>query len=294
MKPETEDQRPGTCVLPFTKVQGLGNHFVLVWEPQVGTLDWGRLASEVCRHHFAVGADGLLVVSPSTVAHLRMRYHDPDGSEDMCGNGLRCVAKWASLRGYAPAEMVVEALSGLRRCVVLGTGEVCTEMGEPSLKTSRLPAIAPVDHLLDYPVEVNGRTYSITGVSFGTTHAVVIGQDRNGPHWAEDSAALEVHRVFPDKTTVDWVEVVARDHILMRAWERRLGETLACGTGACASTVATVLRGLTDRRVRVEMEGGSLLVEWREDNLVTATGDADIVYEGTYRPERWLAEPTGS
>jgi len=288
MEPQATEPRRGTSVLPFTKVQGLGNHFVLVWEPEVGTRDWGQLALDVCRHHFAVGADGLLVASPSAVAHVRMRYYDPDGTEDMCGNGLRCVAKWASLRGHAAPEMTVETLAGLRRCVVLGTGEVCAEMGEPVLDTSRLPAIAPVDRLLDYPVEVNGRTYPITGVSLGTTHVVIIGQDRSGPPWAEDSAALEVHPMFPDKTTVDWVEVAASDHILVRPWERRLGETLACGTGACASTVATVLHGLTDRRVRVEMKGGSLLVEWREDNHVTATGRAEIVYQGTYYPEPWL------
>jgi diaminopimelate epimerase len=126
----------------------------------------------------------------------------------------------------------------------------------------------------------------VTGVSFGTTHIVTIGQGREGPHWDADSAALEVHPMFPDKTTVDWVEVVSRDRILMRPWERRLGETLACGTGACASAVATALHGLTDRRVLVEMKGGELLVEWGEDNRVIATGAAQIVYEGTYYEAR--------
>jgi diaminopimelate epimerase len=229
-----------------------------------------------------VGADGLLVASPSSVADVRMRYFDPDGSEDMCGNGLRCVARWAHARGLAPAALRVETLSGIRECEVLATGEVQTEMGEPVFQTERLPAIAPVDRLIGYPVEVNGRTYPVTGVSFGTTHAVILGHDREGLHWDADSAALEVHPMFPDKTSVDWVEVVSRDHLLMRPWERRLGETLACGTGACASAVAAAVHGLTDRRVRVEMKGGTLLVEWRDDNRVLATGGAELVYAGTY------------
>lgn len=268
--------------VPFTKLQALGNHFALVYSPEARPFDPGVLAPALCRHHFAVGADGLLVTSPSDVADVRMRYYDPDGSEDMCGNGLRCVARWAFERGVAPAEMRVETLSGVRECTVLGPEEVRAEMGAPILDTERLPALASADRLLDHPVEVNGRAYPITGVSFGTTHAVIIGHGREGPHWAEDSAALEVHPMFPDKTTVDWVEVVARDHLLMRPWERRLGETLACGTGACASVVATALHGLTDRTVLVEMKGGKLLVEWRDDDRVTATGAARIVYQGVY------------
>ena len=280
--PVTCNLEPEIAALPFTKVQGLGNHFVLVWEPAAGLRDWGPVAIEVCPHHFASGADGLLVVSSSEVADVRMRYFDPDGTEDMCGNGLRCVARWSHVCGRAPAQMTVETLAGARRCEVLESGEVRAEMGEPILVTSRLPAVAPVDQLFDYPVAVHGRTYPITGISFGTTHAVIIGQGRGGPHWAEDSAALEVHALFPDRTTIDWVEVVSREHVLMRPWERRLGETLACGTGACASAVATALHGLTERRVRVEMRGGSLLVEWRDDNQVVATGRADIVYTGTY------------
>jgi diaminopimelate epimerase len=272
----------GPEVLPFTKVQALGNHFVLVWGPDAPGEDPHALAREVCPHHFAVGADGLLVVSPSTTADVRMRYFDPDGSEDMCGNGLRCVAKWSHLRGLAPSSMVAETLSGLRRCQILDDGRVRAEMGQPILETSRLPATAPVERLVDYPIEVSGRTYAVTGVSFGTTHAVIIGHDRFAPEWAEDSGAIEVHPLFPEKTTVDWVEVVGRDHIRMRPWERRLGETLACGTGACASVVATALHGMTDRTVRVEMRGGKLEVEWGEDNHVLATGRADIVYEGTY------------
>jgi diaminopimelate epimerase len=272
--------------IPFTKLQALGNHFALVHEPAAPAFDPSALAISICRHHFGVGADGLLVVSPSDAADVRMGYFDPDGSEDMCGNGLRCVARLAFERGLAPREMKVETLSGIRECAVLDGGEVRAEMGEPIFETERLPGIAPADRLLDYPVEVNGRTYPVTGVSFGTTHAVIIGHGREGPHWAEDSAALEAHPMFPDKTTVDWVEIVSRDHILMRPWERRLGETLACGTGACSSAVATALHDLTDRRVLVEMRGGKLLVEWRDDNRAIATGAAKIVYEGTYYEAR--------
>ncbi len=272
--------------VPFTKLHGLGNHFVLVWEPEVGNPDWSDLALRICRHHFAVGADGLLVVSSSRDADVRMRYFDPDGTEDMCGNGLRCVAKWAWARQIAPADMRVATIAGLRRCTVLEDGRVRAEMGEPIFETGKLPAIAPTERLLDYPLTVNGREYAVTGVSFGTTHAVIVGHDRESPHWAEDSAAIERHEMFPEQTTVDWVEVVSRDHILMRPWERRLGETLACGTGACSSVVAAALHDLTDRRVTVEMKGGSLLVEWRDDNQVIATGDAQIVYHGTYYGER--------
>jgi len=268
--------------VPLTKLQGLGNHFVLIHEAATGPLDWPDLAPRICAHHFGVGADGLLVASPSESADVRMRYFDPDGSEDMCGNGLRCVVRWAHAAEIAPREMLVETLAGLRRCEVLSDGNVRAEMGEPIFETECLPAVAGEGRLMDYPVTVNGRTYPITGLSFGTTHAVIIGHDRNHDHWDEDSAALEVHEMFPDRTTVDWVEVVSRDHILMRPWERRLGETLACGTGACSSAVATALHDLTDRAVRVGMNGGELLVQWRDDNQVIATGGAEIVYHGTY------------
>ncbi len=218
--------------VPFTKLQGLGNNFVLIHEAATGPLDWPGLAPRICAHHFGVGADGLLVASPSENADVRMRYFDPDGSEDMCGNGLRCVVRWSHATGVAPHQMIVETIAGLRRCEVLEGGTVRAEMGEPILKTDLLPAIADPDRLFDHPVTVNGRTYPVTGLSFGTTHAVIIGHDRGHEHWDEDSAALEVHEMFPARTTVDWVEVVSRDHILMRPWERRLGETLACGTGA--------------------------------------------------------------
>lgn len=275
-----------TMGIPFYKLHGLGNHFVLIWEPDVPDRDWSSLARRISRHHFGVGSDGLLVVSPSENADVRMRYYDPEGMEDMCGNGLRCVARWADLRQVATADMRVATMAGLRRCTVLEDGRVRAEMGEPILETEKLPAIAPNDRLVDYPVSVNGREYPITGVSFGTTHAVIIGHDRQTPHWADDSAAIERHQTFPEQTTVDWVEVVSRDRILMRPWERRLGETLACGTGACSAVVATALQDLTDRRVLVEMKGGSLLVEWREDNQVIATGNAVFVYEGTYLDER--------
>ena len=268
--------------VPFTKLQGLGNHFALIHEDAVGPRDWSGLAPHICEHHFGAGADGLLVASSSTKADVRMRYYDPDGSEDMCGNGLRCVVRWSHAAGVAPRGMLVETLAGLRDCEVLADGKVRAEMGEPIFETDLLPAIADADRLVDYPVTVNGRAYPVTGLSFGTTHAVIIGHDRNHEHWDADSAAIEVHPIFPERTTVDWVEVVSRDHILMRPWERRLGETLACGTGACSSAVATALHGLTGRVVRVEMKGGELLVEWRDDNQVIATGGAEIVYEGTY------------
>ncbi|MGQ9731018.1 MAG: diaminopimelate epimerase [Candidatus Zipacnadales bacterium] len=268
--------------IPFTKLQGLGNHFALVYEPDVLDIDPPSLAISLCRHHFAVGADGLLVVSPSRLADIRMRYFDPDGTEDMCGNGLRCVARWAHQVGLVPSRMIVETLAGLRRCEVLESGMIRAEMGEPILETAALPALAPAERLIDYPIEVNGRVYAVTGVSFGTTHAIIIGHDRFHIHWEEDSAALERHPLFPERTTVDWVEVVSRDHILMRPWERHLGETLACATGACSSVVASVLHDLTDRRVLVEMQGGTLEVEWLPDNNVIVTGAADTVYTGVY------------
>ena len=271
--------------LPFTKLQGLGNNFALVHAAETGEHDWPALAPSLCARHFGIGADGLLVVSDSSRADVRMRYFDPDGSEDMCGNGLRCVARWSHAAGVAPRGMLVETLSGVRRCEVLDDGRVRAEMGRPLLATGDLPAEAPVERLLDYPVTVNGRTYAVTGVSFGTTHAVIIGHDRNHEHWDEDSGAIEVHQTFPEKTTVDWVEVVSRDHVLMRPWERRLGETLACGTGACASTVATVLHDVTDRTVLVEMKGGDLCVEWRDDEEVVVVGGAEIVYEGTFEEQ---------
>jgi len=270
-------------LLPFTKVQGLGNHFVLV-EEQQGPCDWGALAQDISRHHLAVGADGVLVVGPSAVADLRMRYFDPDGTEDMCGNGLRCVTHYAFTRGLAPARMTVETIAGVRACEVLESGRVRTAMGHPQREPASLPAaVEGLSDLTDYPVEVLGRTFRLTCVSMGTPHAVIFADEElDDPRWPAWSEALERHPLFPARITVDWVRVLSRSRVRTRPWERHLGETLACGTGASATAVAGVLHGLTDRVVDVEMRGGTLRIEWPEGQQVGAVGEAAIVYTGAY------------
>jgi len=270
-------------LLPFTKVQGLGNHFALI-EERHGPCDWSALAKDLSRDHFAVGADGVLVVGPSEIADLRMHYFDPEGTDDMCGNGLRCVALYAFRHGLTPARMTVETIAGVRACEVLDSGLIRTAMGEPRRDPASLPAaVEGLRDLTDYPLEVLGRTFLLTCISNGTPHAVILADEElDDPRWEAWSEVIERHPLFPERTTVDWVRVLSRDRVRMRPWERHLGETFACGTGAAAAAVACILHGLTDRVVDVQMKGGTLRIEWPEGQEVSAVGEAAIVYTGTY------------
>jgi diaminopimelate epimerase len=257
-------------MLPFIKVEGLGNHFVLVDERAVGPRDWPAVAREVCPRGTAVGADGLLATAePSDPsATVRMRMFNPDGSEDMCGNGLRCVALVeAERRGIRSGrEFIVETLAGLRSASVTDAGEgtttVRTSLGLPVLRPSEFPALVEGESALERLLAVAGEELVVSLVSMGTPHCVIFGDPPDERRFADLSPKIEVSHLFPAGISIMWATVEGCCGLRMRIWERAVGETEACGTGACAAAVAGVLTGRVRVPVAVSMPGGTLAVDW--------------------------------
>ncbi|GIV20003.1 MAG: diaminopimelate epimerase [Armatimonadota bacterium] len=271
-------------VLPFSKMQGVGNDFVVVAEEAVRSFSLPELARQLCVRRFAIGADGLLVVGRGERHAVRMRMFNPDGSEDMCGNGLRCVAKWAVLHGLVNrTRFVVESIDGDKPVELLSDGRVRVELGEPHLEPEQVPVLAEVAPVMNLPVETPGGVVSVTSLSTGSTHSVVFVDSLPADErFLRDSPAIENHPSFPQRTSVLWAVVESPSRLRMRIWERGVGETLACGTGACAAAVAAQLHGMAGDSVEVYSPGGVLHVQWRPGSPVILTGAAELVYEGRY------------
>lgn len=270
--------------LPFVKMQGAGNDFVVVYEGDVRSLSLPELARRVCRRRFAVGADGLLVVGRGKRHPVRMRMFNPDGTEDMCGNGLRCVARWAALRGWVQSEhFTIETIGGEREVRLLPDGRVEVDLGLPRFEPSEVPVIASHAPVLNLSVELPGKVVQLSALSTGSTHAVVF-VDRlpDDETFMRDSPLIENHPLFPQRTSVMWTVVEGESRLRMRIWERGAGETLACGTGACAAAIVAQLQGLAGESVEVRSAGGVLHVRWSPNSPVWLTGDAQAVYEGCY------------
>jgi diaminopimelate epimerase len=270
--------------IPFSKMHGAGNDFVVVAEEVVSTYSLPDLARRLCQRRFAIGADGLLVVGRGRRQAVRMRMFNPDGSEDMCGNGLRCVAKWAARHGLATNNhFVIETLDGEKQAELLRDGRVRVELGEPYFDPERIPVLAENAPVIDLPVQLPDGVVKVTALSTGSTHSVIF-VDRlpEDDRFLHDSPLIENHALFPQRTSVLWVVVESPLRLRMRIWERGAGETLSCGTGACAAAIAAQLHGLTGRSVEVHSMGGVLQVEWQPGSPVYLTGAADLVYEGEY------------
>ncbi|PTX50341.1 diaminopimelate epimerase [Melghirimyces profundicolus] len=276
----------------FTKMHGLGNDFVVVSAPHLPE-GAGEIARQVCDRHFGVGADGLVYLLPSEKGDFRMRILNTDGSEaEQCGNAVRCVAKYYFERiSGARRELSVETGAGLQR-VWLKTEarqvkEVRVDMGEPVLESRRIPVDVAEDRVVNHPVEAGGEHFRFTAVSMGNPHAVLFVDDAAEYPVERIGPLLEAHPLFPNKTNVEFVTVRSEDELDMRVWERGVGQTLACGTGACASAVAAALNGKTGRTVLVHLKGGDLKIEWNEtDNRVYMTGPAETVFEGDWTGNR--------
>ena len=275
----------------FFKMQGLGNDYVYIdcingKEP----IDIKNLTNRLSNRHFGVGSDGLILLCKSKVADLKMRMFNSDGSEaQMCGNGIRCAAKLAYELGLICEEITtIETLSGIKTLKLnIVNGKVKTvevDMGAPILEATKIPVSSSAkieDKKVKAEVKVKNKKIELTCVSMGNPHAVTFVNDIKNFKVAEYGPILENADIFPEKANIEFVEVVDKNNIKMRVWERGAGETLACGTGACASTVACILNGLTDRKVNVELLGGTLEIEWnKEDNHVYMTGPAVTVFEG--------------
>jgi len=278
----------------FAKMHGLGNDFVVVngFSEHLDDSAVAKLARKICDRNFGVGGDGLVLVLPSESADFRMRMMNPDGSEaEMCGNGIRCAAKFAFERGITRANPVrVEALSGeMILDLITADGSVTAaraDMGRPRLARADIPTTAPgIGPVIGEPLSLDGRTLAITCVSMGNPHCVTFVDDAQSFPVQEIGPQIERHPYFPERTNAEFVEVASSKEIRMRVWERGAGETLACGTGACASVVASVLNNRTARAVTVHLDGGDLDIEWLEDGPVMMTGPAVEVFVGEVRPE---------
>lgn len=280
--------------LEFTKMHGCGNDYIYVVADKTRPADPAALASRLSDRRFGVGADGLIMLMASRSADVRMEMYNADGSRgEMCGNGIRCVARLAYQQRLADRNpLVVETDCGLKTVELTVTdGQVTgatVDMGEPILEGREIP-VAADGRVIDHPLEVDGRSWRVTAVSMGNPHCVVFVEDDavlklDDTEFARLGRGFEHHPFFPRRVNTEFILPVARDYLTMRVWERGSGETLACGTGACASLVAAVLTGRADRKATVELRGGRLGIEWREGaqgrNHVFMTGDAVEVFRG--------------
>ena len=275
--------------LPFTKMQGCGNDYVYVDGFHHRVDDPGALAKAVSDRRFGVGSDGLIVILPSDKADVRMRMWNADGSEsEMCGNGIRCVAKYAYERGLAPRRPRLTAETGagvlaLDLDVRDGRVEsVSVDMGPPRLERAEVPMLGAPGRVVEEPLVAGDRTFRVTAVSMGNPHCVTYVDDVASFPVERYGPLLEHHPVFPRRANVEFVEVVSRREVVQRTWERGAGETWACGTGASAVGVAGVLTGRTDREVLVHLRGGDLRIAWPEGGHVRKTGPAVAVFDGTW------------
>lgn len=272
---------------PFTKMQGVGNDFVVVDEAEWPGGGWPGRARALCDRRFGVGADGLLVAGSSAVADVRMRMFNPDGTEDMCGNGLRCVVRWASERGRLSPSGRVETLAGVRDVSVLSspTGRFSVDMGVPRFAPADLPMGVAGERVLDFPLMVDGETLAVSVVSTGTTHTVIwVDALPSDERFSRLSPLIEHHPLFPRRTSVLWTQVDGPDTLALRIWERGAGETLGCGTGACAAAVLAHVQGkLEEPTINVVSKGGRLRVVWQGDATpMTLIGPAEVVYTGSW------------
>lgn len=273
--------------LPFTKMHGAGNDFVVLDGLRDELPALAPLAARLCDRHLGIGADQLLVVRASQNADFRMQIFNADGSQvEMCANGIRCFYKFLRDRGHTAAEEIgVETLSGVVRPRWAGPDRVCVDMGCPVLAPAKIPTtLAEGDGpVLDVPLQVGQQTLEISSVSMGNPHAVVYVEDPEHAPVAELGGLLEHHTAFPNRVNVEFVRVENRQRIRQRTWERGTGETLACGSGACAVAVVSILRGVVDRALRVQLRGGELEIRWPDDAAsVEMTGPAAEVYSGHY------------
>lgn len=286
--------------LKFTKMHGIGNDFVMLdcirnEAPDEEILS--DLSQRVCERHFGVGGDGLILILEDDEADYRMRMFNPDGSEsEMCGNGIRCFGKFLFDAGLIEAKPIsVATMQGLQHIEVLpgqsrgqNPLQVRVDMGAPRLLRSQIPMTIVEGNggdsrVINYPLDVNGQTYKITAVSMGNPHVVIFVDDVENVPLKEIGLEIEHHELFPARTNVHFVQEMGRGKFWVRHWERGAGDTMACGTGACASIVAAALNGKlpeNDRRALAHLPGGDLNIEWAQNDKVYMTGPAMTVFEG--------------
>ena len=274
-------------MIKFTKMHGLGNDYVYIDAINQKIENESSLAKFVSNRHFGIGSDGLILICKSDSADFKMRMFNSDGSEaEMCGNGIRCVGKFVYDKGLTDKTIVkIETLAGIKT-LVLNTkdGKVETarvDMGEPILEAEKIPVISKEQPVKNLELEAENKKFKFTCVSMGNPHAITIVENTKEFDVEKYGKILEVDKAFPKKANIEFAQIIDKENIKMRVWERGAGETLACGTGACATAVAFNLNGLTGRKVNIELLGGTLNIEWNEkDNHVYMTGPAVTVFDG--------------
>lgn len=273
--------------MKFTKMQGLGNDYVYVNCFEETIENPPEMARKVSNRNFGIGSDGLIMINPSKVADFEMEMYNADGSRsEMCGNGIRCVGKYVYDYGLTKKKHIsVETLAGIKQLELTVEDDkvklVKVDMGSPELVAANIPIVAEGEQVIDEPIDVNGREYRMTGVSMGNPHAVVYVDDVKGLDLEKIGPAFENHKRFPNRVNTEFVKVIDRHTVEMRVWERGSGETMACGTGACAVAVASILNGFTEDTVTVKLLGGDLFIEWdKEADKVYMTGPAEVSFDG--------------
>lgn len=273
--------------MKFTKMQGLGNDYVYVNCLKEKVESPSEMARRASDRHFGVGSDGLILICPSECADFEMKMYNADGSRgEMCGNGIRCVGKYVYDYGLTDqTEISVETLGGIKHLsLTVEEGKVAlvkVDMGSPIFVPEQIPVKVEGNHAVNIPISVDGDEYRMTCISMGNPHAVVYLDDIQNMEIEKIGPKFEHHSCFPNRVNTEFARVLDRETVEMRVWERGSGETLACGTGACAVAVASMVNGLTEDCVTVQLLGGNLKIEWdREKNVVYMTGPATVVFDG--------------
>ncbi len=275
-------------VIKFTKMHGLGNDYIYINCLEGAPRDPSALAVEMSDRHKGVGADGIILIMDSNVADFKMRMFNADGSEGkMCGNASRCIGKYVYEQGLTDKQIIkLETLSGIKILsldVKAGKVDAVTvDMGEPVIDSQLVPVVSELPSVINAAVSTSAGDVKINAVSMGNPHGVVFVDSLDDVDVHRLGRELEVHPMWPDRANIEFAEVVSPQRIRMRVWERGSGETLACGTGACATAVAAAINGLTDREVAVELLGGTLEIDWGDDGHVYMKGGATTVYSGCY------------
>ncbi len=275
-------------VIKFTKMHGLGNDYIYINCLEGAPRDPSALAVEMSDRHKGVGADGIILIMDSNVADFKMRMFNADGSEGkMCGNASRCIGKYVYEQGLTDKQIIkLETLSGIKILsldVKAGKVDAVTvDMGEPVIDSQLVPVVSELPSVINAAVSTSAGDVKINAVSMGNPHGVVFVDSLDDVDVHRLGRELEVHPMWPDRANIEFAEVVSPQRIRMRVWERGSGETLSCGTGACATAVAAAINGLTDREVAVELLGGTLEIDWGDDGHVYMKGGATTVYSGCY------------
>ena len=275
-------------MIRFTKMHGAGNDYIYINAIDSCPANLPELSNEMSDRHKGVGSDGVVLIMPSDKADFRMRMFNADGSEgEMCGNASRCVAKYVYDKGLtSKRKITLETLAGIKvleitKVVDEKVREVKVDMGEPSFAPENIPTKSNCE-VIDIPISTSLGTLNLTAVGTGNPHGVVIMDSVSDLDIDSIGPEIQNNELFPRKANIEFVRIINRNEIEMRVYERGSGETMACGTGACASVVATSRLGLTERRATVHLKGGDLLIHWAADNHVYMTGEAATVFEGEY------------